>query len=145
MDPLIARGVLLGIRTEQQVDNPPGPRPTVPATLSGDTFQTSRKIPEQVFATGEPQLVADLYDEMSTEAHAGTIQIVIRTVYCVPLKLIWHVEHPDDTAAARPVGVLYLDSRERASLNTLAIQKSLQRLAADAASAIEDALDERPR
>ena len=38
------------------------------ATLSCDTFKTSRKIPEQVFATAEPQLVADLYDEMFAEA-----------------------------------------------------------------------------
>ena len=41
-----------------------GPRQT---TLSGDTFKTSRKIPEQVFATTEPQLVPDLHDEMFAE------------------------------------------------------------------------------
>ena len=41
-------------------------------TLSGDTFQTSRKIPEEVFATAEPQLVGDLHDEMFAEAHLGT-------------------------------------------------------------------------
>ena len=49
-------------------------------TLSGDTIQTSRKIPEQVFTTGEPQLVADLHDEMFAQAHEGTIQLGIRTV-----------------------------------------------------------------
>ena len=106
-----------------------------PVTRS-DLVQISRKIPEQVLATGETQFVLDLHDEMFTKAHKGAIQIGLRTVYCVPVK---HVEHPDDTDAARPIGVLYLDSRERGSLNTQAIHNILKRLAAEVAGAIEDA------
>ena len=108
-------------------------------TLSGDTFQTSRKIPEQVFATAEPQLVADLHDEMFAEAHEGTIQLGIRTVYCVPLKLIRYVDHAVETDQARPIGVLYLDSREKGSLRSRTIQDGLETLAAEAAVAIENA------
>ena len=109
------------------------------ATLSGDTFQTSRKIPEQVFATGEPQLVADLRDEMFAEAHEGTIQLGIRTVYCVPLLLVRYVERAVEIDDARPIGVLYLDSREKGSLSSRSIQLGLETLAAEAAVAIENA------
>ena len=113
-----------------------GPRQT---TLSGDTFKTSRKIPEQVFATTEPQLVPDLHDEMFAEAHEGTIQLGIRTVYCVPLKLVRYVERADDSDVARAIGVLYLDSREKGSLRSQTIQDGLETLAAEAAVAIENA------
>ena len=113
-----------------------GPRQ---ATLSGDTFQTSGKIPEQVFATAEPQLVADLHDEMFAEAHERTIQLGIRTVYCVPLKLVRYVEHAVEAEDARSIGVLYLDSREKGSLSSRAIQLGLETLAAEAAVAIENA------
>jgi serine phosphatase RsbU (regulator of sigma subunit) len=109
------------------------------ATLSGDTFHTSRKIPEQVFATSEPQLVADLHDDMFADAHEGTIQLGIRTVYCVPLKLVRYVEQVVESDVARPIGVLYLDSREKGSLSSRAIQLGLETLAAEAAVAIENA------
>lgn len=108
-------------------------------TLSGDTFQTSRKIPEEVFATAEPQLVGDLHDEMFAEAHLGTIQLGIRTVCCVPLKLVRYVEHADEADDAHPIGVLYLDSREKGSLHSQVIQSGLETLAAEAAVAIENA------
>ena len=108
-------------------------------TLSGDTFQTSRKIPEQVFATGRSQLVADLHDEMFAEAHEGTIQLGIRTVCCVPLMLVRYVERAVEIDAARAIGVLYLDSREKGSLRSTSIQLGLETLAAEAAVAIENA------
>ncbi len=108
-------------------------------TLSGDTFQTSRKIPEEVFATVESQLVPDLHDERFAEAHEGTIQLGIRTVCCVPLKLIRYVDHADESDDARPIGVLYLDSREKGSLRSQLIQSGLETLAAEAAVAIENA------
>ena len=111
------------------------------ATLSGDTFKTSRKIPEQVFATAESQLVADLHDELFAEAHEGTIELGIRTVYCVPLKLVRYVEHEGDGDGddVRAIGVLYLDSREKGRLRSPVIQHGLETLAAEAAVAIENA------
>jgi len=92
-----------------------------------------------VFATAEPQLVADLHDEMFAQAHEHTMSLGIRTVYCVPLKLVRYVEHAVDAEDARSIGVLYLDSREKGSLSSRAIQLGLETLAAEAAVAIENA------
>src|SRR6185369_1832977 len=42
-------------------------------TLSGRTFATSRKIPEQVFATGKYLVVEDLMDDELAPLHSGKI------------------------------------------------------------------------
>ena len=76
---------------------------------------------------------------MFAEAHEGTIQLGIRTVCCVPLRLIRYVERADEVDDAHPIGVLYLDSRERGSLRSELIQSGLETLAAEAAVAIENA------
>ena len=108
-------------------------------TLPGDTFQTSRKIPEQVFTTAEPQFVPDLHDEMFAGQHDDTVHLRIRSVYCVPLKLVRYAEGALDSDEARPIGVLYLDSPEKGSLSSRSIQLGLETLAAEAAVAIENA------
>ena len=116
------------------------------ATLPGDTFQTSQKIPKQVFGTGEALLVADLRDELYAGAHEGTVSLGIRTVYCVPLRLVRYVEtennEPVDTGdgnSVRRIGVLYLDDRETGSLSSEQTQIGLETLAGEAAVAIENA------
>ncbi len=116
------------------------------ATLPGDTFQTSQKIPKQVFGTGEPLLVADLRDELYAGAHEGTVSLGIRTVYCVPLRLVRYIEaeknQPVDTGngdSVRRIGVLYLDDRETGSLSSEQTQHGLETLAGEAAVAIENA------
>ena len=76
---------------------------------------------------------------MFAQAHEGTIQLGIRTVYCVPLKLVRYVEQADETDDARSIGVLYLDSRKKGSLGSRSIQNGLETLAAEAAVAIENA------
>ena len=55
-------------------------------TLPGTTFATSRKIPEEVFRTGEPKIVADLLDGELANVHMGTVALGIRNVQCVPLQ-----------------------------------------------------------
>ena len=107
-------------------------------TLSGDAFQTSRKIPEQVFATGEPQFVPDLQDEMIAEEHKRTGRFPIRAVHCVPLMLPRYAERAVEVDDAQPVGVLYLDSPGKGSPSSREIQLGLQTLAAEAAFAIEN-------
>lgn len=116
------------------------------APLPDGTFKTSQKIPRQVFATGEPLLVADLRDELYAGDHAGTVQLGIRTVYCVPLRLVRYVEAGADQSinqaqheALHRIGVLYLDSRETGSLSSSQTQHGLETLAAEAAVAIENA------
>ena len=109
------------------------------STLPGNRFETSRKIPEQVFETGQPSLVADLLDTALGDAHQGTVALGIRNVACVPLKLLQYVEAADDVAEDRRIGVLYLDSRVKGSLRSKSTQLALETLAAEAAVAIENA------
>ncbi len=110
-------------------------------TLPGGGFQTSRKIPEGVFRSGKPRSIADLRDDPSAADHARTIEIGIRNVVCVPLKL---VQFADAAAAEAPVqeesiGVLYLDSREKGALQSRSTLTALETLATEAAVAIENA------
>ena len=109
------------------------------STLPGNRFETSRKIPEQVFKSGESRLVADLLDDALADAHQGTVALGIRNVACVPLKLRRFVEAADDAAEDRRIGVLYLDSRAQGSLQSNSTQLALETLAAEAAIAIEHA------
>ena len=113
-------------------------RGTRHVTLSGDTFQTSRKIPEQVFATGDPQFVPDLHDEMIAADHTQTGRFHIRSVHCVPLMRVRYAERAVDIDDAPPVGVLYLDSPAEGSPSSSEVRLGLQTLAAEAAVAIEN-------
>jgi len=90
--------------------------------------------------------VADLRDELYAGAHEGTVSLGIRTVYCVPLRLVRYVEtennEPVDTGdgnSVRRIGVLYLDDRETGSLSSEQTQIGLETLAGEAAVAIENA------
>jgi serine phosphatase RsbU (regulator of sigma subunit) len=114
-------------------------------TLSDTSFNTSRKIPEEVFRTGEPRLVADLLDGDLANVHAGTVALGIRHVLCVPLNLVRYVDRPEADkgqqapAAQKRIGVLYLDSREKGDLLSSATRSALETLATEAAVAIENA------
>ena len=108
----------------------------VPLELSG--FQTSRRIPEQVFATGQLQVVADLLEGDLPGLHPQTVAFGIRHVLCAPLRLVRYVERIEESAASRNIGVLYLDSRERGRFPSSA-PIALEALAREAATAIENA------
>jgi hypothetical protein len=106
-------------------------------TLSGRTFATSRKIPEQVFATGQHLVVEDLLDDDLALLHSGTVALGIRHVLCTPLRLVRYVERADEKPADETIGVLYLDSRERGALR--AASRSTLETVGRAALAIENA------
>ncbi len=108
-------------------------------TLTGQTFATSRKIPDTVFATGQPLIVEDLRDAELAAAHTGTVAIGIRHVLCTPLRLVRYVERVEDRAADQLIGVLYLDSRERGALGSASTRSALETLSTEAAVAIENA------
>jgi sigma-B regulation protein RsbU (phosphoserine phosphatase) len=108
-------------------------------TLSGRTFETSRKIPESVFATGQQTIVDDLLDGDLAQLHHGTVALGIRHVLCTPLRLVRYVERADQKGADEIIGVLYLDSRERGALRSAPAQQALDTLSAEAALAIENA------
>jgi phosphoserine phosphatase RsbU/P len=109
-------------------------------TLPGTSFATSRKIPEEVFRTGEPKIVADLLDGDLANVHMGTVALGIRNVQCVSLKLVRYVDRQADAVAdERRIGVLYLDSREKGSFLSGSTRGALETLATEAAVAIENA------
>ena len=108
-------------------------------TLSGRTFETSRKIPEDVFATGKPRIVEDLMDSGMAALHMGTVALGIRHVLCAPLRLVRYVERAEERGEEKIIGVLYLDSRERGALRSQAARSALDTLSTEAAVAIENA------
>lgn len=107
-------------------------------TLPGNRFDTSRKIPEEVYATGELTVVADLL-EGDVAAHHGTIALGIRHVLCTPLRNVRYLDRPELPAETRAIGVLYLDSREKGQLLSSATRSALDTLANEAGVAIENA------
>ena len=108
-------------------------------SLSVADFTTSHKIPEEVFQTGDMQLVEDLLDSDTASDHEGTIALGIRNVLCAPLTEVQWGSHGEATGHDRRIGVLYLDSRERKSFRSSAIRSALETLANEAASAIDKA------
>jgi sigma-B regulation protein RsbU (phosphoserine phosphatase) len=108
-------------------------------TLPGTRFETSRKIPEEVFATGEQRLVNDLLDGDLANVHMGTVALGIRHVLCTPLRLVRYLDRADASAEQKRIGVLYLDSREKGTLTSRATMAALDTLATEAAVAIENA------
>ncbi len=109
-------------------------------TLPGSSFATSRKIPEEVFRTGEPRLLADLLDGELANVHMGTVALGIRNVLCVPLRLVRYLDKAEFAAGEeRRIGVLYLDSREKGALLSSSTRGALETLATEAAVAIENA------
>ena len=109
------------------------------ATLPGDTFQTSRKIPEEVFRAGKARIETDLLDGDLADQHVGTVALGIRNVLCVPLRLVRYVESTEAAADDKRIGVLYLDSRTKGDLLSPETGATLDALAAEAAVAIDNA------
>jgi phosphoserine phosphatase RsbU/P len=108
-------------------------------TLTDATFATSRKIPEEVFASGQTKVVADLLDAGLADVHMGTVALGIRHVVCLPLNFVQYVESADAKTEDRRIGVLYLDSRERGTLASETTRTALETLASEASVAIENA------
>ena len=108
-------------------------------TLPGSSFATSRKIPEEVFRTGEPRIVADLLDGELANMHTGTVALGIRHVLCVPLRLVRYLDRAEAVGEERRIGVLYLDNREKGTLLANSTRAALETLATEAAVAIENA------
>ena len=108
-------------------------------SVADGRFDTSRKIPEQVFATGKKMVITDLPDVQFADAHLATIAHGIRHVLCVPLLLVRYVDQPRAPVESTPIGVLYLDSREKGTLLSHDTRVALETLAAEAAVAIDNA------
>jgi serine phosphatase RsbU (regulator of sigma subunit) len=108
-------------------------------TLTGRSFQTSDKIPREVFQTGRSLIVADLMDGSLAGAHGGTIAIGIRHVLCVPLLVSAFAASGAERGKEKTIGVLYLDGRERGTMLSSATRASLEAFATQAGLAIDSA------
>jgi serine phosphatase RsbU (regulator of sigma subunit)/pSer/pThr/pTyr-binding forkhead associated (FHA) protein len=108
-------------------------------TLPSTGFETSRKIPEEVFTSGRIKVVTDLLENGLAEVHTGTVALGIRQVLCAPLRLVRYVDRREAALPDRNIGVLYLDSRERGRLLSPSARTALEALATQAALAIENA------
>jgi sigma-B regulation protein RsbU (phosphoserine phosphatase) len=109
-------------------------------TMPGSGFSTSRKIPEEVFKTGELKIVADLLDGDLANVHMGTVALGIRHVACIPLRAVRFLDRADmQQNETKNIGVLYLDSREKGSLLAPHTRTALDTLATEAGVAIENA------
>jgi phosphoserine phosphatase RsbU/P len=108
-------------------------------TLPGTTFETSKKIPIEVFKTGKSQTVGDLMDVDIRGQHDRTIAVGIRHVLCVPLKVTPMSEAGSGARDMKVIGVLYLDGREKSSMTADTTRASLEAFATQAALAIESA------
>src|SRR5580765_234963 len=74
-------------------------------TLSGAKFETSRKIPETVFATGQQTIVEDLLDGDLALAHTGTVALGIRHVLCTPLRIVRYVDRAEQRGADESIEI----------------------------------------
>jgi sigma-B regulation protein RsbU (phosphoserine phosphatase) len=108
-------------------------------TFTDSTFATSRKIPEEVYRTGQTRVVADLLDGGFADVHVGTVALGIRHVVCVPLNFVQYVDSAEARGEDRRIGVLYLDSREKGNLLSTSTRSALDTLAGEAAVAIQNA------
>jgi serine phosphatase RsbU (regulator of sigma subunit) len=124
-------------------------------TLESAGIATSRKIPDEVFASGQPQVKTDLTSPDLGADHKRTLSFGIRAVMCVPLRLarfgaVAGAGAPPaaaesgaavfgDAPRARIIGVLYLDSQMRTGTVSPTTVAALEALAGEAAVAIESA------
>jgi sigma-B regulation protein RsbU (phosphoserine phosphatase) len=105
--------------------------------LPGTSFATSRQIPREVFATDRAQLVTDLTEGLA--GHDHTVEVGIRHVMCVPLRVASRVAEASSNSAHRVLGVLYLDGHERSTMRSSVVLSALEAFATQAALAIESA------
>ena len=111
-----------------------------PGDAAGQPFETSRKIPEEVFATGELKIVADLLDGDLANEHMGTVALGIRHVLCTPLRLVRYLDRADMQAETRAHRrALSRQPREGRAAVAAPPATALDTLATEAGVAIENA------
>lgn len=109
--------------------------------LDGSYFQTSRRVPDEVFKTGERVVINDLDLGDNSEDHSSTRRLGLRSVFCVPLRYLSFHDAGSMSAIGRMeiIGVLYVDSQNiGAGLSGTQVD-GLETLASEAAMAIYNA------
>ncbi|MBM3789973.1 MAG: FHA domain-containing protein [Acidobacteria bacterium] len=116
------------------------PRNKFKQPLDGTSFQTSRRVPNEVFETGRRKAITDL-DLSDQGDHSSTRQLGVRSIVCVPLRY-WTLREVDvssSTGKIDIIGVLYVDSPRRADRLTETQINAMETLATEAAMAIYNA------
>ena len=108
-------------------------------TLPGRTFETSRRIPEEVFTTGEERSVSDLLDGNMSSVHMGTIALGIRHVLCLPLRLVRYAQERAIAPARNASACCTSTAATAARSCPTRRAPALETLATEAATAIENA------
>jgi sigma-B regulation protein RsbU (phosphoserine phosphatase) len=111
------------------------------SALDGSSFQTSRRIPFEVFKTGKRMVISDLDLGDMPDDHAATRRLGLRGISCVPLAYLTVQDSGASPGAQsmETIGVLYVDSQQIGTgLSTTHID-ALETLASEAAMAIYNA------
>jgi sigma-B regulation protein RsbU (phosphoserine phosphatase) len=109
--------------------------------LDGSCFQTSQRVPYDVFKTGRPVVIKDLDLGEDSENHSATRRLGLRSISCVPIRYLAVHDFGNLSGIQRTetIGVLYVDSSSvGAGLSNTRID-ALETLASEAAMAIYNA------
>jgi sigma-B regulation protein RsbU (phosphoserine phosphatase) len=82
-------------------------------SLDGSSFQTSRRVPDEVFATGKRVVISDLDFGGDVDSHTSTRRLGVRSISCVPLRYLPVHDAGGGLSGvtkADTIGVLYVDS-----------------------------------
>jgi len=110
-------------------------------SLDGAAFQTSQRVPHEVFQTGRRIVISDLDLDDGSEGHASTRRLGVRSISCVPLRCLSLLDTVSGSTIGNieTIGVLYVDSTNiSGGLSTTQID-ALDTLASEAAMAIHNA------
>jgi phosphoserine phosphatase RsbU/P len=109
--------------------------------LDGSCFQTSRRVPFDVFKTGRSIAIRDLDLENLSEDHLATRRLGLRSISCVPLRYAAVHESLNNSVMgnAENIGVLYVDSSIVGTGFSHTKMDALESLASEAAMAIYNA------
>jgi sigma-B regulation protein RsbU (phosphoserine phosphatase) len=110
-------------------------------TLDGSYFQTSRRVPEEVFNTGHRVAINDLDVGNGSDDHSSTRRLGLRSVFCVPLRYLTFHDAGNMSGIGRmeTIGVLYVDSQRIGAILSNTQIDALETLASEAAIAIYNA------
>ena len=104
-------------------------------------FQTSQRVPQEVFKTGRPVVIKDLDLGEESETHDHTRQLGLRSISCVPLRYLTVRDsaHTSTVVRTETIGVLYIDSSSFGARMSSTRIDALETLASEASIAIYNA------
>jgi serine phosphatase RsbU (regulator of sigma subunit)/pSer/pThr/pTyr-binding forkhead associated (FHA) protein len=136
------RGMILLAAPSAEGEEPKGlrlamARDQIGQAILEEGLSISRKIPEEVMATGKGVILDDLLAPDHIGVHPATIQIGVRSAMCVPLRA--RRGAGGSSGPPEMIGVLYVDSSSRARPFSPRLLHALDSLASEAAQAILNA------